>query len=230
VSTHGERVAERPPGARQPSRPPTDGCAQSAGAVTGFDPILRIRAVLYRESECRSHMSDPVRLALVGCGRIAQVAHLPAVGKAEGVELVAVSDPVGEVARSVARRYGLSAAYTNQGSVWADASVEAVIITAPDRFHHGLTADALGAGRHVLVEKPLASTVQEAEDLVGLVDRTGLTLQVGAMRRHDRGCSTLVASSPSASARRDHSTPGIASATCARASRRPCSHRSSAGA
>lgn len=132
-------------------------------------------------------MSDPVRLALVGCGRIAQVAHLPAVEKAEGVELVAVSDPSGEVARSVARRYGLAAAYTNQRSVWADASVEAVIITAPDRFHHGLTTEALLAGKHVLVEKPLASTVPEAEDLVDLVDRTGLTLQVGAMKRHDEG-------------------------------------------
>jgi predicted dehydrogenase len=131
-------------------------------------------------------MVDPVRLALVGCGRIAQVAHLPAVEKAEGAELVAVSDPSGAVARSVARRRGV-AAYTDQGSVWADASVEAVIVAAPDRFHHRLATEALTAGRHVLVEKPLASTVAQAEDLVGLVDRTGLTLQVGAMKRHDQG-------------------------------------------
>jgi predicted dehydrogenase len=131
-------------------------------------------------------MVDPVRLALVGCGRIAQVAHLPAVEKAEGVELVAVSDPSGAVARSVARRRGV-AAYTDLGSVWADASVEAVIVAAPDRFHHRLATEALAAGRHVLVEKPLASTVAQAEDLVGLVDRTGLTLQVGAMKRHDQG-------------------------------------------
>src|SRR5436309_14950607 len=79
------------------------------------------------DSDQERHMSDPVRLALIGCGRIAQVAHLPAVEKAEGVELVAVSDPSGAVAHSVARRYGLAAAYTNQGSVWADESVEAVI-------------------------------------------------------------------------------------------------------
>jgi predicted dehydrogenase len=124
-------------------------------------------------------MADPVRLALIGCGRIAQVAHLPAVEKAEGVELVAVSDLSGAVARSVAHRYGVAAAYTDQRSVWADPSVEAVIITAPDRFHHALTTEALRAGRHVLVEKPLTATVPQAEDLVELVDRTGLTLQVG---------------------------------------------------
>jgi predicted dehydrogenase len=132
-------------------------------------------------------MSDRVRLALVGCGRIAQVAHLPAVEKAQGVELVAVSDPSAEVARSVARRYDVAAASTDQGSVWADAGVEAVLITAPDRFHHGLASEALEAGKHALVEKPLTVTVPEAEDLVELVDRTGLTLQVGAMKRHDEG-------------------------------------------
>jgi predicted dehydrogenase len=131
-------------------------------------------------------MVDPVRLAVVGCGRIAQVAHLPAVEKAEGVELVAVSDPSGAVARSVARRWGVAAS-ADQGSVWADASVEAVIVAAPDRFHHRLATEALTAGRHVLVEKPLATTVAEAEELVGLVDRTELALQVGAMKRHDSG-------------------------------------------
>jgi predicted dehydrogenase len=65
--------------------------------------------------------------------------------------------------------------------------VEAVLITAPDRFHHPLTTEALRAGRHVLVEEPLTATVPKAEDLVELVDRTELTLQVGAMKRHDQG-------------------------------------------
>jgi predicted dehydrogenase len=132
-------------------------------------------------------LADPVRLAIVGCGRIAQVAHLPAAEKAQGVELVAVCDPGGEVAGSVARRYGVGAAYTEQRSVWADPSVEAVLVAAPDRFHHQIASGALAAGRHVLVEKPLTATVPEAEDLVGQVDRTGLTLQVGAMKRHDAG-------------------------------------------
>ena len=68
-------------------------------------------------------MADPVRLALIGCGRIAQVAHLPAVEKAEGAELVAVCDPSAAVAGPVARRYDVAAVYTDQRSVWADASV-----------------------------------------------------------------------------------------------------------
>jgi predicted dehydrogenase len=132
-------------------------------------------------------MADRLRLALIGCGRIAQVAHLPAIEKAEGIELVAVSDLSAEVAHAVAARYAIPAAHTDPAPIWADDSVEAVLITAPDRFHHSLAAQALRAGKHVLVEKPLASTVEEAEDLGALVDRTGLVLQVGAMKRHDQG-------------------------------------------
>jgi len=133
-------------------------------------------------------MTDaPVRFALVGCGRIAQVAHLPALEKAAGVQLVAVSDPSEDVAVAVARRYGVPSAYTDQGQVFADPSVEAVLVAAPDRFHYSITAEALEAGKHVLVEKPMASTVPEAAALAELVEQTGLVLQVGAMKRHDQG-------------------------------------------
>jgi predicted dehydrogenase len=132
-------------------------------------------------------MNESVRFALVGCGRIAQVAHLPALEKAEGVQLVAICDPSEDVAGAVARRYGLPAAYTDQAQVFADRSVEAVIVAAPDRFHYSITTEALRAGKHVLVEKPLASTVPEAEALAELVEQTGLVLQVGAMKRHDQG-------------------------------------------
>src|SRR4029453_2857327 len=114
-------------------------------------------------------LADPVRLALVGWGRIAQVAHLPAAEKSGEGELVAVCDPSEVVAAAVARRYGV-AAVPDPRWLWAAAA-----------------AGARTAGRHVLVEKPLTATVAEAEDLVRLVDRSGLTLQVGAMKRHDAG-------------------------------------------
>jgi predicted dehydrogenase len=132
-------------------------------------------------------VSNPLRLALVGCGRIAQVAHLPALEKAEGVRLVAVSDPSRDVAEAVARRYGVSSACTDRGRLFADDSVEAVLIAAPDRFHAPIATEALKAGKHVLVEKPLSSTTQEAEALAELVAQTGLVLQVAAMKRHDSG-------------------------------------------
>jgi predicted dehydrogenase len=98
-----------------------------------------------------------------------------------------VCDPSLAVADAVARRYGGPAVYSDQGALLADPGVDAVLVAAPDRFHHGIAAAALAAGKHVLVEKPLAATVAEAEDLVRRVDESGLVLQVGAMKRHDPG-------------------------------------------
>src|SRR5215207_6969408 len=132
-------------------------------------------------------MTEPVRIALIGCGRIAQVAHLPALEKANGIQLVAVSDPSEDGRRAVARRYDVSRAYSDHPQVLADELVEAVLVAAPDRFHYPIAAAALSAGKQVLVEKPLASTVDESEKLVDLVEQTGLVLQVGAMKRHDPG-------------------------------------------
>lgn len=132
-------------------------------------------------------MDNPTRVALIGCGRIAQVAHLPALEKADGVELVAVCDPSEDLARGVAGRYALDTVYTDQAQLLADPSVEAVIVAAPDRFHFAITRAALQAGKHVLVEKPMTSTPAEAQELAGLVAESGLVLQVGAMKRHDPG-------------------------------------------
>jgi predicted dehydrogenase len=63
--------------------------------------------------------------------------------------------------------------------VVADPTVDAVVIATPPRTHHALARKALEAGKHVLVEKPLATTVADAEDLVAVADDRGLTLMPG---------------------------------------------------
>ena len=134
-------------------------------------------------------MDEAVRLGVIGCGRIAQVAHLPALEKADRVDLVVVCDRSEQVARAVAERYGVGSYVTEPAAVFESAQVEAVLIAVPDRFHGEVAEAALRAGKHVLVEKPLASSVHEAGRLVELQAQTGLTLQVGAMKRHDPGLS-----------------------------------------
>ena len=103
-------------------------------------------------------MTEPVRVALVGCGRIAQVAHLPALEKVNGIQLVPVSEPSEAVRHAVARRYDVLQAFADHSQVLREELVEAVLVAAPDRFHYPIAAAALSAGKHVLVEKPLAST------------------------------------------------------------------------
>jgi predicted dehydrogenase len=127
----------------------------------------------------------PLRIGVIGCGRIAQVAHVPALVKAAGVELTCVSDPSPALATGVAGRYGLTA-YTDTAELLAT-QVDAVLIAVPDRLHLPLGTQALQAGKHVLVEKPAAATSAEAAELADLAAAKGLKLQVGAMRRHDPG-------------------------------------------
>ncbi len=127
----------------------------------------------------------PLRLGVVGCGRIAQVAHVPAVMKAAGVELTGVSDPSPALATGVAGRYGVIG-YTDTAELLAS-GVDAVVVAVPDRLHLPLGTQALEAGKHVLVEKPAAATSAEAAQLADLAAAKGLKLQVGAMRRHDPG-------------------------------------------
>ena len=132
-----------------------------------------------------SSSPSKIRLGLIGAGRITQAAHLPALQKARNIELTAISDPSPTLSSGVAERYGL-AAFTDTDELLT-ADIDAVLIATPDRFHHALGLAALHAGKHVLMEKPLAATSDEARELAELAERLGLKLQTGAMKRHDPG-------------------------------------------
>jgi predicted dehydrogenase len=127
-----------------------------------------------------------VRIGVIGAGRISQAAHLPALARADGAVLAGVCDPAATLSTGVARRYDVPS-YTSIDDLLTDGGVEAVIVAVPDRLHLPLAAQALEAGKHVLVEKPLAGTLADAEALAAVVDRTGRRLQVGAMKRYDPG-------------------------------------------
>ena len=77
--------------------------------------------------------------------------------------------------------------YQSADELLADDAVHAVIVAVPDRLHLPLAAQALRAGKHVLVEKPLAGTAAEAEQTRRRRREVGLDLQVGAMKRYDPG-------------------------------------------
>jgi predicted dehydrogenase len=137
--------------------------------MANSEPVLRGDSVL--------------RLGVIGCGRIAQVAHLPAIAKEPSVQLVAVSDPSSVLATAVGARYGV-AGYTDTAELLRE-DLDAVLIAVPDRFHESVGAQALEAGLHVLIEKPAALDSAQAIELTKLAADHGRKLQVGAMRRHD---------------------------------------------
>jgi predicted dehydrogenase len=123
-----------------------------------------------------------VRIGLLGCGPIAQNAHLPAIEKARDVHLQAIADTDPALRTQVGQRYGVETIYESGDQLFADANVDLVVLAVGDRLHVPLAAQAVEAGKHVLVEKPLGISTQECEKLRFLVPPDRI-FAVGCNRR-----------------------------------------------
>lgn len=128
-----------------------------------------------------------LRIAVIGCGKVSQNVHLPALAKSSRCQLVAVCDSSRAVGAAVGERYSIDRVYEEVDAVLADGTVDAVLIAVGDPFHVQVVTEALEAGKHVLVEKPLGMSAAECRPLRELLARSGLQLQVGVMKRHDPG-------------------------------------------
>ncbi len=120
-----------------------------------------------------------LRIAVVGAGHLGRF-HARLLKPIEGVELVGVVDPHEPARTALAAELGLSC--------WADLAdipgrLDAAVLAAPTCWHHRLGLRLLERGVHLLVEKPLATTAAEAEELVGAAQKSGLVLQVGHVER-----------------------------------------------
>src|SRR4051812_33428202 len=131
-----------------------------------------------------------LRVGVLGCGPIAQFAHFDACRKARNAELYAICDVADDLRERMAAIYEPKAAFRDYDAMLADAQVEAVIVAIADQFHVAATLKALEAGKHVLVEKPLGTTVESCRELRERSARTGLVVQVGNNRRFDPGIAS----------------------------------------
>ena len=106
---------------------------------------------------------DPVGVAVLGCGRVSD-AHLEAIGACpEFGRLEAVIDLDSNRAADAASRHGAPRALTSLEEALVIEDIEAIVVCLPNHLHGGSTIAALQAGRHVLVEKPMADSAPEAE-------------------------------------------------------------------
>lgn len=107
--------------------------------------------------------------------------------KARRVALTSICDSADDLLQTIGARINLKSLYTDYAAFLAEADIDAVLIAVPDAFHVTLAVQALKAGKHILVEKPLGVSSQECEELIETIKQTGLKLQVGCMKRHDPG-------------------------------------------
>ena len=128
-----------------------------------------------------------LRVGVLGCGQIAQAAHFDACRKARNAELWAICDLAEDLLARMAATHQPRRAYRDYAAMLADPEVDAVIVAVADQFHAAAAREAIAAGKHVLVEKPLAVTVEECDDLGQRARAAGVVLQVGSMKRFDPG-------------------------------------------
>ncbi|APT57481.1 oxidoreductase [Roseomonas gilardii] len=128
-----------------------------------------------------------LKLGVLGAGHFGRF-HVLKAAAGPRVQLVGLHDHDPARAAAVAAEAGVHALSAAEVIARADA----VIVATPTAFHHELARQALEAGRHVLVEKPIAATLAEADDLIALAASTGLVLQVGHLERFSAGFATLM--------------------------------------
>jgi len=125
---------------------------------------------------------NKIRTGIVGLGPIAQNAHLPAIEKARDIHLQAIADTDAALRDQVRLRYRPETVHKHSDDLLGDPNVDLVILAVCDRLHVPLAMDAVRAGKHVLVEKPLGITTQECENLRSLVSPDQV-FAVGCNRR-----------------------------------------------
>ena len=127
-----------------------------------------------------------IRFGLLGCGRIAKRhSDLLGGGHIPGAELVAVCDSVRERADAIAARFGVRAFY-HIDDFLRQKDTQAVSVLMPSGMHPAHAIAAAGAGKHVIVEKPMALRLEDADTMIRACDAAGVKLFVVKQNRFRR--------------------------------------------
>ncbi|QDQ40001.1 zinc-binding dehydrogenase [Legionella geestiana] len=127
--------------------------------------------------------SDKVRLGIIGVGGYAKTHHLPNLARLPGATIDAVASKTGASAAVIARKYKARYATSQPQQILLDEQIQAVIISTRHASHAQLVINALQAQKHVFVEKPMATTLADAEAILHAQRTSGKIVRVGFNRR-----------------------------------------------
>ena len=119
-----------------------------------------------------------LKVGIIGLGGIAR-SHCEAISNLDNVEVVAVADLFEEKRRQYMEKYDIPRGYASHSELLKDDEVEAVAVVLGHQLHHQLTVDSCNAGKHVLVEKPMALSLQQCDDMIEAAAANDVKLMVG---------------------------------------------------
>ena len=123
-------------------------------------------------------MTAPYRLAVIGCGVVSDMHFVGYLAHPERVTVVAACDPLEERRQHVTDAYGITDTYATLDALIASADFDVAIVCTPSHVRVETVAALTAAGKHVMVEKPMADTLDEAREIVRLGDAAGVRIAV----------------------------------------------------
>lgn len=135
----------------------------------------------------------PIKIGFLGGGMIAQIAHLPFYLSDPRCEVACVAESRPSLVEALAGQLGPDRVVTDHRALLARSDIQAIVLSAPRAATGPLTLEALEAGKHVLVEKPMAHSAGQAERLVAAAAAHKRIYAVGFMKRYDPGVAAAKA-------------------------------------
>jgi len=132
-----------------------------------------------------------MKIAVIGCGTIANAAHIPSYLNNPDAEIKYFCDVISERARISVEKYGCGIAINDYRKALSDPEVKAVSVCTPNNLHALISIDAMRAGKHVLCEKPASRTYKEALIMQQVQRETGMTLNIGVVNRFNDGVNLI---------------------------------------
>jgi predicted dehydrogenase len=131
----------------------------------------------------KRRMANSVRMGVIGCGKIARVAHLPRLAANPNCVITAVADPDEKYLVAAQRKHRAPHAFRDPADLLGSGLVDAVVVCSPNWAHAAQVVEAAEHGLHVLCEKPLATNLADCERMVDACAKAGVTLQVALQKR-----------------------------------------------
>jgi predicted dehydrogenase len=133
------------------------------------------------------HKKAPVKLGFLGGGMISQVAHLPFYLRDPRCEVVSICESRPSLVEALSQQVGAARIVKQEAALFENSEIEAIVLSVPRPATGPLTLAALAAGKHVLAEKPMAHSVEQARRLVDAAASRKLIYAIGFMKRYDPG-------------------------------------------
>lgn len=135
-------------------------------------------------------MDKKIKIGIIGVGGISQM-HIKGYENNPNVELYAFCDIDKERLSEMAEKHGIAKTFTDYNEMLKLSEIDAVSVCTWNSEHAGASIAALGAGKHVLCEKPMAINAEEAEEMKRAADKSGKLLMIGFVRRYGNDCAVV---------------------------------------